>query len=272
MRSCVVLDDATVAELAERLHQAERTRAPIRQLSLEHPGMDVDDAYAVQRAWVDRKLAEDRRLIGRKVGLTSSVMQQALRIDEPDHGALLDDMLFADGGDVPFDRFIGPRLEIELAFVLGTDLAGLDCTAFDVLRATEYVTPAIEILDARVQMSDPETGHLRTIVDTIADNAAGAGLVLGGRPVRPHDVDLRWVAGVLFQNGAIVESGVAAAVLNHPANGVAWLVRKLATLGVGLEAGHVVLAGSFIRAVPASPGDVIHADYGPLGVVTCRFV
>lgn len=266
-----VLDDATVADIAGRLDDAERDKEPIRQLSLEHPDMTVDDAYAVQRAWVDRKLGRGRRLIGRKIGLTSTVMQQSLGIDEPDHGALLDDMLFPEGGDIPFDRFIRPRIEIELAFVLGQDLHGPDCTLFDALRATEYVTPSIEILDARVQMADPETGHTRTIVDTIADNAADAGIVVGGRPVKPDAVDLRWVAGVLFQNGTIVESGVAAAVLNHPANGVAWLANKLAAHDVGLEAGQVILAGSFIRAVAANRGDVFHADYGPLGAFTCRF-
>lgn len=244
----------------------------MRQLSLDHPTMTVDDAYAVQRTWVERKLGEGRRMIGRKIGLTSTVMQQSLGIDEPDHGALLEDMLFADGGDVPLDRFIRPRVEIELAFVLGADLRGPGCTVFDALRATDYVTPAMEILDARIQMSDPDTGHTRTIVDTIADNAADAGIVIGGRPVRPDSVDLRWVAGVLFQNGTIVESGVAAAVLNHPANGVAWLANKLAAHDVGLEAGQIILAGSFIRAVGVARGDVLHADYGPLGAVTCRFV
>ena len=266
-----MIDAVTVAALADRLHEAERTRTPMRQLSLEHPDMTVDDAYAVQRAWVDRKLAEGRRLIGHKVGLTSTVMQQSLGIDEPDHGALLDDMRFDDGAEVPFDRFIRPRVEIELAFVLDRDLRGDGCSVDDVLAATAYVTPAIEILDSRIQMTDPDSGHTRTIVDTISDNAADAGIVIGGRPVKPDTIDPRWVAGVLFQNGTIVESGVAAAVLNHPANGVAWLANKLATHDVGLLAGQVILAGSFIRAVAVAKGDVIQADYGPLGAFTCRF-
>ena len=156
--------------------------------------------------------------------------------------------------------------------MLGRQLKGPGVTLFDVLTATEYVTPALEILDARVQMSDPATGHLRTIVDTIADNAADAGLVLGGRAVRPMEVDLRWVAALLYRNGQIEESGVAAAVLNHPGNGVAWLANRLAPYGVGLEAGQVVLGGSFTRPVPAGDGDLFHADYGPLGSVGCRFV
>ena len=265
--------DATVVDgIAARLDEAERTRVTIRQLSLEHPDMTIDDAYAVQRSWVERKLRGGRTLIGHKVGLTSAVMQQSLGIDEPDHGALLDDMRFVDGGDVPFDRFIRPRVEIELAFVLEADLDGPDCTAADVLGATAYVTPAIEILDARVQMTDPETGHLRTIVDTIADNAADAGIVVGELQIKPDEVDLRWVPGLLVQNGAIVESGVSAAVLDHPANAVAWLVNRLAMHGVSLEAGQIVLAGSFIRAVPVATGDALRADYGALGALTCRFV
>ena len=260
-----------IADAAVRLDEAERTRKPIRQLSLQYPDMTIDEAYAVQHAWVGAKLSAGRTLRGRKIGLTSRAMQQAVSITEPDYGALFDDMFFEDTSTVPHDRFIRPRVEVELAFVLGRPLKGPGATLFDVLSATEYITPALEILDARVQMSDPDTGHLRTIVDTIADNAADAGLVLGGRPVRPHDVDLRWVSALLYRNGVIEESGVAAAVLNHPGNSVAWLANRLAPHGVGLEAGQVVLAGSFTRPVHAEDGDLFHADYGPLGTVGCRF-
>jgi 2-oxo-hept-3-ene-1,7-dioate hydratase len=266
-----MLSDQTVADAAARLAVAERTREPVRQLSLQYPEMSIEDAYAVQRVGVEAKLAEGRRLIGRKIGLTSRAMQQSVSITEPDYGALFDDMVFEDGSEVPLERFIRPRIEVELAFVLGEPLRGPNCTAFDVLRATEFVTPALEILDARVQMADPDTGHLRTIVDTIADNAADAGLVLGGRAVRPLDIDVRWVSALLYRNGVIEESGVAAAVLNHPANGVAWLANKLSPYGVGLEAGLVILAGSFTRPVHAYAGDVFHADYGPLGAITCHF-
>ena len=166
---------------------------------------------------------------------------------------------------------IDPRVEVELAFVLGEKLSGPGVTLFDVLRATEFVTPALEILDARVQMSDPETGHLRTIVDTIADNAADAGLVLGGRVFRPLDVDLRWVAALLLRNGTIEESGVAAAVLNHPGNGVAWLANRLAPHGVSLQRGEVILSGSFTKPGFAEPGDTFVADYGPQGTVSVTF-
>jgi 2-oxo-hept-3-ene-1,7-dioate hydratase len=264
-------DDALIEDMARRLDEAERTRTPIRQLSLQYPEMTIEDAYAVQRAWVADKLRKGRVLRGRKIGLTSQVMQRAVSINEPDYGALFDDMFFDDGATVPYGRFIYPRVEVELAFVLGRPLKGPGITVFDVLSAAEYVTPALEILDARVQMSDPETGHLRTIVDTIADNAADAGIVVGGRAVRPMDVDLRWVAAVLHRNGIIEESGVAAAVLNHPANGVAWLANRLAPYGDGLEPGQVVLAGSFTRPVHAADGDVFLADFGPLGTLSVRF-
>jgi 2-oxo-hept-3-ene-1,7-dioate hydratase len=266
-----VLDDAAVLDAAKRLDEAEDTRTPIPQLSGQYPDMTIDDAYAVQQAWVDMKLAEGRQLRGRKIGLTSRAMQQSVNITEPDYGALYDDMFFDDGSDVPLERFISPRVEVELAFVLGQDLAGPACTVFDVLSATEYVVPALEILDARVQMADPVTGKGRTIVDTIADNAADAGVVVGGRAVRPLDVDLRWQAALLYRNGTIEESGVAAAVLNHPANGVAWLANKLARFDVPLKAGQLIMAGSFTRPVWVRAGDTFHADYGPLGSITCRF-
>lgn len=164
--------DDEVAKIAQRLYEAEQTRTPIRQLSLEYPDMTIEDAYAVQRALVALKVADGREVKGRKIGLTSKVMQRAVSIDEPDYGALFDDMFIEDGGRIPLGRYIRPRVEVELAFVLGEELSGPGVTLFDVLRATEFVTPALEILDARVQMSDPDTGHLRTIVDTIADNAA----------------------------------------------------------------------------------------------------
>jgi 2-oxo-hept-3-ene-1,7-dioate hydratase len=260
-----------LADIARRLYEAERTGTPIRQLSLDYPDMTVEDAYAVQRVLVALKVADGREIKGRKIGLTSKVMQRAVSIDEPDYGALFDDMFVEDGGRVAVGRFIRPRVEVELAFILGETLRGPAVTLFDVLRATEFVSPALEILDARVQMSDPETGHLRTIVDTIADNAADAGLVLGGRVVRPMDVDLRWVAALLLRNGTIEETGVAAAVLNHPGNGVAWLANRLAPHGVSLERGEVILSGSFTKPVFAEPGDTFVADYGPLGTVSVVF-
>lgn len=266
-----MLDDSTATRLAMDLDRAEQTRTPIPQLSLSHPDMTVEDAYAVQRAWTAWKLSHGRTLVGRKIGLTSRVMQRSAGITEPDHGAIYDDMVFADRGAVVHDLFIAPRIEVELAFVLGSSLRGPDCTLEDVLAATDHVLPALELLDARVQMEDPGTGHRRTIVDTIADNAADAGLITGQSRIDPATVDLAWIPAVLRRNGVIEESGVSAAVLEHPAKGVAWLANKLAAFDVTLDAGLVILSGSFTQPIFAHPGDVFEADFGVHGTVGCTF-
>lgn len=267
-----MLDQNTLVALARELDDAERTRTAVRHFSQRHPGMTIEDGYAVQREWVKLKLAAGRTMVGRKIGLTSRAMQQSSQINEPDYGILLDDMVFSQGGDIPFDRFITPRVEVELAFVLNRRLQGPRVSVFDVLSATDYVVPAIEIIDARIEQFDRDTKKARKVFDTISDNAANAGIVTGGRPVRPHDVDLRWVGAMLSCNGVIEETGLAAGVLNHPANGIAWLANKLAPHGEWLEPGQVILAGSFTRPAFAKRGDTFHADYGPLGSIGFRFV
>lgn len=266
-----MLSSTDIAAAADSLDQAERTRIQTGLLSLRHPGMTMDDAYAIQSSWVQRKLAAGRRVIGWKIGLTSKAMQYALDIDVPDSGVLFDDMLFADGDSIPKDRFIQPRIEAELAFVTKAPLAGPNVSLFDVLNATEYVTPALEILDTRVLRVDPQTKKARTIVDTISDNAANAGIVVGGRAVRPDQVDLRWAGAIVSRNAQVEETGLGAGVLNHPARGIAWLANRLAAYGERIEAGQIVLAGSFIRPVEARHGDTIVADYGTLGTVSCFF-
>jgi 2-oxo-hept-3-ene-1,7-dioate hydratase len=270
-RAPMSLSNDEIRKCAERLDHAEKTRTQIRQISLEYPGITIADAYAIQKAWVEMKIAQGRSVKGHKIGLTSKAMQSALNIDEPDSGILLDDMFFADGGLVPTDRFIATRIEAELAFVMKTRLAGPGCTMFDVLNATDFVVPALEILDTRVERVDPQTKSARKIYDTIADNAANAGIVLGGRPIRPMDADLRWIGALCFRNGQIEETGLAAGVLNHPATSVAWLANKIAPNGLALEAGQVVLAGSFIRPIETRKGDTIQADYGAYGSVSCYF-
>ncbi|MEO6033440.1 MAG: 2-oxo-hept-4-ene-1,7-dioate hydratase [Burkholderiaceae bacterium] len=267
-----MLPTSTIQTLARQLYEARKTRTQLRHFSQAHPGMTIEDGYAIQRAWVALELADGRHIRGRKIGLTSRAMQQSSQIDEPDYAPLMDDMFFAQGGDIPFGRFIAPRVEVELAFVLGRALKGPGVTLFDVLSATEYVTPAIEIIDARIEQFDRETRAPRKVFDTISDFAANAGIVTGGRPVRALDVDLRWVGALLHKNGVIEESGLAAAVLNHPANGVAWLANKIAAFDEQLNAGDLVLAGSFTRPTPAAAGDSFHADYGPLGSIAFRFV
>ncbi len=247
------------------LLQAERDHKTMTQLSTLWPDITFEDAYGIQGLVQGRKIAGGRKLIGHKVGLTSKAMQRSSQISEPDYGHLLDDMMIADGAKVPHASFCIPRVEVELAFVLGKPLRGPGILLTDVLRATDYVVPALEIVDARVQ-------NPRKIFDTIADNGAAAGIVIGGRPVGPMEVDLRWVGGIMYVNGEIEETGLAAGVLGHPALGVAWLANKLAEHGVALEAGHLVLAGSFTRVIFARQGDTVHGDFGALGGVAVQFV
>ena len=266
-----MLPPTLIRQLAGELHEAEKSRVQVEHFSKRHPEMTIEDGYAISREWVKAKIAEGRRVKGHKIGLTSRAMQQSSQIDEPDYGTLLDDMFFAEGGDIPFMRFIAPRVEVELAFILGKRLQGPGVSIFDVLAASDYVVPAIEIIDARIEQFDRHTKAPRKVFDTIADNAANAGIVLGGRPVKPDAVDLRWISALLYKNGVIEETGVAAAVLNHPATGVAWLANKLAPWDECLEAGEVVLGGSFTRPTTARPGDTFHADYGALGSIAFRF-
>ena len=267
-----MLSDELIQQLAAELHQSERTRVQVEHFSKRYPEMNIQDGYKISSAWVRMKLAEGRVVKGHKIGLTSRAMQQASQITEPDYGTLLDDMFLPEGSDIPAQRFIAPRVEVELAFVLGKALKGPHVTIFDVLAATDYVTPAIEIIDARIEQFDRHTKVMRKVFDTISDNAANAGIITGGRPVKPDAVDLRWSGALLYKNGVIEETGLAAAVLNHPATGVAWLANKLAPHGISLEPGQVILAGSFTRPVAAVAGDTFHADYGPLGNISFRFV
>lgn len=261
-----MLDQSTIITIADELAAAERTRTMIPLLTARYPGMVVEDSYAVQNEWRRRAEVAGRRLVGRKIGLTSKVMQVATGITEPDYGVIFDDMVYENGSTIEHAQFSNVRIEVELAFVLGTDLSGPNCTVFDALRATEYVVPALEILSSRIEMAG------RTIVDTISDNAAMGGMVYGGNPIAPDAVDLRWISALLYRNETIEESGVAAAVLNHPATGVAWLANKLAQHGDALKAGDIILAGSFTRPMWVEPGDTVLADYGPMGSISCRFV
>jgi 2-oxo-hept-3-ene-1,7-dioate hydratase len=267
-----MLPKEVIVSLAKRLFEARKNRIQLRHFSKEHSSMTVEDGYAIQSEWVKLELADGHRIRGRKIGLTSRAMQQASQITEPDYAPLMDDMFFETGSDIPVDRFIAPRVEVELAFVLGKPLKGPGVTIFQVLQATDYVTPALEIIDARIEQFDRETKAPRKVFDTIADFAANAGIVLGGRPVKPDAVDLRWVGALLYKNAVIEETGLAAAVLNHPATGVAWLANKIAPYNEQLNAGDIVLGGSFTRPTQAVRGDVLLADYGPLGNISLRFV
>lgn len=256
---------------AQDLLAAERDRRQVGLLSLRYPEMSMKDAYAVQNAIRDQKYAEGRRVIGWKIGLTSKAMQYALNIDIPDSGILFDDMLFENGATVPKGRFIQPRIEAEIAFVMKAPLGGDSICREDVIAATDYVAPSIEILDTRIQRADPSTGKTRTVFDTISDNAANAGVVLGKAHHRIETFDLRWVGALTFRNGEIEETGLGAGVLNDPVQSVIWLARRMAQYGQTIEPGQIILSGSFIRPVECSPGSDIHADFGPFGSVDIRF-
>jgi 2-oxo-hept-3-ene-1,7-dioate hydratase len=275
-----MFDDTLIQQLAAELQHAQQTRTPVEHFSKRHPGMTIEDGYRIGRAWVVQQKAEGRKVIGHKIGLTSRAMQISSQIDEPDYGTLLDNMLFtAPAGEVleiPTKHFIAPRVEVELAFVLKAPLAGPNVTVDDVLNATAYITPAIEIIDARIEQFDRHTKAMRKVFDTISDNAANAGIVIGsGDPAfqaDPHTTNRPWCGAILRQNGAVEETGLAAGVQGDPAIGIAWLANKLAPWGERLEAGEIVLAGSFTRPVAAQAGDLFEADYGPLGCLRFRFI
>jgi 2-oxo-hept-3-ene-1,7-dioate hydratase len=267
-----MLPTDVIAALARELSESQRSRVQLEHFSKRYPDMAIADSYAIQRAWMKLEREAGRRVIGHKIGLTSRAMQLASQITEPDYGTLLDSMLLRDGSEVEAARFIVPRFEVEFAFILAKPLSGPGVTLFDVLNATDYVVPALELIDARIEQFDRRSKAPRQVRDTIADNAANAGIVLGGRPMRPDAVDWRWAGALLYKNGVIEETGLGAGVLNHPGNGVAWLANQLAPFDERLEAGEIVLGGSFTRPVPCAAGDTFHADYGPLGSISVRFV
>jgi 2-oxo-hept-3-ene-1,7-dioate hydratase len=259
-----MLSETDRQKCVEILVKAQNERKQATPFSQTFPDITIEDSYAISAAVAKRKIDAGAKLIGHKVGLTSKAMQRSSMIDTPDYGYILDDQMIGDGAMVKHADYCKPRVEVELAFVMGKRLEGPGVGLADVLRATEYVIPAIEIVDAR--LADP-----RKIVDTVADNGAAAGIALGGRPVGPMDVDLRWVGGIMYRNAEIEETGLAAGVLGHPALGVAWLANKICELGHAMEPGHIVLAGSFTRVVFAQKGDTLHADFGPLGGIAIQF-
>lgn len=275
-----MFDDALVQQLAAELQRSQQTRTQVEHFSKRYPGMSIEDGYRIGRAWVELEKAAGKKIIGHKIGLTSRAMQISSQIDEPDYGTLLDDMLYvAQAGEVleiPVKNFIAPRVEVELAFVLKAPLAGPNVTVEDVLAATEYITPAIEIIDARIEQFDRHTKMMRKVYDTISDNAANAGIVIGaGDPAfkaDPRSTNRPWCGAILRLNGAVEETGLAAGVQGDPAIGIAWLANKLAPWGETLQAGEIVLAGSFTRPVAAKAGDLFEADYGPLGCLRFQFI
>lgn len=268
----ITLSETQIHIASRELFEAERDNIQIDAFSETHPKMTMEDAYAIQSAWVKLKEDDGDTTIGYKIGLTSRAMQRAMKINTPDYGVLLKSMLFEDGSQIRADDFTDLRIEIELAFVLKERLFGEDISIMDVLNATDYIIPAFELISARSHRVHPDSGYVRTVVDTIADNAASAGIIMGGRPVKPDEIDLRWCGAMLYRNAVIEETGLAAAVLNHPANGIRWIAKRFAAHGVALEPGQILLSGSFTAPTPVKAGDTFYADYGPLGNITCQFV
>lgn len=257
--------EVALSEIADALYEAESSRKPIAPLAPRWPDLDVADAYRIQLHNIERRVEAGAAVRGHKVGLSSRAMQEMMGVREPDYGHLLDDMFVFEGHDVAMDDMIEPRVEIEVAFVLGDSLPSRGCNAADVIRATEFILPAIEIIDSRI--ADWKIG----IVDTIADNASSAKVVLGGNPVRLTDVDVRAIGATLQRNGEVIETGTAAAVLGNPVTAIAWLAQTVSAFGVSLEAGQVVLPGSCTRAVPVESGDVVRAEFDSLGPVEVHF-
>lgn len=260
-----MLSDEQRREAAAALAHAEESRTPIRPLAESHPAMDVVDSYEIALINIRERVERGAVVVGHKVGLSSEAMQQMMGVDEPDYGHLLADMQLHEDEPVDVSRYCYPRVEVEVAFILGRALPGEGCTEEDVLAATAHVAPAIELIDSRI--TDWQIG----LVDTIADNASSAGFVLGAERVDPADVDLLAIDATLTRNGERVAQGRSDAVLGNPVTAVAWLARKVAGFGVRLEAGHVVLPGSCTRAIDVRPGDDFHAEFKGFGSVSLSF-
>ncbi len=260
-----MLSSETRAALAADLADAERTRVPIPPLTAAHPDIDVVDAYQIQLLNIGQRIAEGATVVGHKVGLSSAAMQQMMGVDEPDYGHLLADMEVFEDTPVPASRYLYPRVEVEVGFILAADLPGAGCTEDDVLAATAAYAPSIELIDTRI--TDWKIG----LCDTIADNASSAGFVLGAQRVSPKDIDITAIDAVLTRNGEVVAEGRSDAVLGNPVTAVAWLARKVDGFGVRLRAGDIVLPGSCTRAIDVRPGDDFVADFAGLGSVRLSF-
>lgn len=257
--------NATIESIAETLLEAEKSKKPILPLTAQYENLNVTDAYTVQLEVLKRKLEEGRTVIGKKVGLTSVAMQKMLGVNEPDYGHLLDDMKIPNGGKVKMSDFLSPKIEAEIGFVLGEDLKGPNVTFLDVLMATKYVLPTLEIIDSRI--ADWKIG----LIDTVADNGSSAMVVVGDQMTDIAHIDLRSVGMTFFKNNEMVATGAGAAALGHPAHAIAWLANKLHEFGISLKAGELILPGALSAAIQVQEGDTISAQFGPVGTVSVTF-
>ncbi len=265
------MKEADIKKIAEKLFDAERNLTQIGLISSDFPEITLENAYAIQEQLIEKKLSSGLIKKGWKIGLTSKAMQRALNIETPDSGVLFDNMFFGNGSIIPKNRFIQPRIEAEIAFVMRKKISGKEVTRTEVIEATDYVCPAIEILDTRVKRCDPITGQTRKIFDTVADNAANAGIILGDQSHNVQDWDLRQVGCILKKNNEVEETGLGAGIMDDPVIGILWLIRRLAIYNKYLDRGDVVLSGSFIRPVETNFGDTIVADFKDFGIVSCTF-
>jgi len=265
-----MLDSTQRTTAAELLWAAERDLAPVDPLTETFPGIDVVDAYEIQLTNIRRKITAGARVRGHKVGLSSPVMQQMMGVDEPDYGHLLDAMVLAEDAPIPAAGYCYPRIEVEIGYVLGSALPGAGCTEADVLAATEYIVPSLELIDSRIR------DWRIKLADTIADNASSAGVILGAARRTPAEltargIDLANIEAVLCSGDEEIARGNTSAVLGNPTACVAWLARKVADFGVKLEAGHLILPGSCTRAIDARPGTAFRAEFAGLGTVSASF-
>jgi 2-keto-4-pentenoate hydratase len=260
------LSTGSIEVLSEKLRRAEADRIPIPPLTDDLPDLSEQTAYQVQLANVARRTAAGGTVRGHKVGLTARAMQEQFGINEPDYGHLFGDMFLNESSDVPIDRFIAPRVEIETAFVMGKRLEGPGVTVADVMRAVEFVVASIEVIDSRV------IAWRIKLADTIADNGSSAAIVLAGRPRRLDQLDLANLAAELEIDGTIVEVGNSSDVMGNPLSAAAWLVNALGRQGVAIEEGHVVLPGTCVRSVKVGRGALVTGRFEGLGSVSVKFV
>lgn len=254
-----------IDQIADTLLDAERSKQAVPPLTQQYTELNVTDAYNVQLEVLKRKLSEGRTVIGKKVGLTSVAMQKMLGVDEPDYGHLLDDMKVENGAKVKVSNLLSPKIEAEIGFVLGEDLKGPNVTFLDVLMATKYVVPTLEIIDSRI--ADWKIG----LVDTVADNGSSAMVVVGDETAEIDGIDLRSVGMILSKNGEMVATGSGAAALGHPAHAIAWLANKLHEFGITLKAGELILPGALSAAIAVEKGDTVTAQFGSVGSVSVTF-
>ena len=260
------LSSELISKIAEELYRAERERKTLPPLTERYPEIDSDEAYRIQLALVELKKKAGAIVVGKKIGLTSKAMQKMLSVDQPDYGHIFDGVLVEDGSAFSINGLIQPKIEPEIAFVLDQDLKGPGVTAIQVLAATRFVVPALEIIDSRIE------GWKIKLCDTIADNASSARVVLGGSPKQVDQIDLRLIGMVLEKNGEVIQTGAGAAVLGHPANAVAWLANAVGKFGVTLKAGEIIMPGAISAATDVAQGDFIRASFDGLGTVSVRFV